>query len=88
MCAITASVTSDPEKLIPFFVTRQIFTGSGRVGAASPQDAWIQMDRLIVPRATLHQGSPQAMIPFQISQRADHIREQGKDVDIWNTAGE
>ncbi|MFO0706279.1 MAG: proteasome accessory factor PafA2 family protein [Nitrospira sp.] len=59
--------------LVTFLVTRQIFTGSGRVGAASPQDAWIQMDRLIVPRASLHQSGPQAMIPFQISQRADHI---------------
>jgi len=59
--------------LVTFLVTRQIFTGSGRIGAASPQDAWIQMDRLIVPRAALHQGLPQPRIPFQISQRADHI---------------
>jgi proteasome accessory factor A len=59
--------------LVAFLVTRQIFTGSGRVGSASPQDAWIQMDRLIVPRAALGRGSDRAPLPFQISQRADHI---------------
>jgi proteasome accessory factor A len=59
--------------LVTFLVTRQIFTGSGRVGAASPQDAWIQMDRLIVPRAAIGHGAPSTPLPFQISQRADHI---------------
>lgn len=59
--------------LVTFLVTRQIFTGSGRVGAASPQDAWIQMDRLIVPRAALGHGAASPQLPFQISQRADHI---------------
>jgi proteasome accessory factor A len=59
--------------LVTFLVTRQIFTGSGRVGAASPQDAWVQMDRLIVPRPTLHHGSQLPTLPFQISQRADYI---------------
>lgn len=59
--------------LVTFLVTRQIFTGSGRVGAASPQDAWIQMDRLIVPRAAVAHGRSASQLPFQISQRADHI---------------
>lgn len=59
--------------LVTFLVTRQIFTGAGRVGAASPQDAWIQMDRLIVPRAAIGRGPDVARMPFQISQRADHI---------------
>ena len=58
--------------LVTHLVTRQIFTGSGRVGAASPQDAWIQMDRLIVPRAAIGRSAP-IQLPFQISQRADHI---------------
>lgn len=58
--------------LVTFLVTRQIFTGSGRVGAAGPQDAWIQMDRLIIPRAALGVGA-NANLPFQISQRADYI---------------
>ncbi len=59
--------------LVTFLVTRQIFTGSGRVGAASPQDAWIQMDRLIVPRTAMGRASTAVQLPFQISQRADHI---------------
>jgi len=59
--------------LVTFLVTRQIFTGSGRIGAASPQDAWIQMDRLIVPRTVVGHHSAGAQPPFQISQRADHI---------------
>lgn len=59
--------------LVTFLVTRQIFTGSGRVGSANPQDAWVQMDRLIVPRAALGHGGGGAQVPFQISQRADHI---------------
>jgi proteasome accessory factor A len=59
--------------LVTFLVTRQIFTGSGRVGAASPQDAWIQMDRLIVPRAAIGRSPMSVQLPFQISQRADHI---------------
>ncbi len=59
--------------LVTFLVTRQIFTGSGRVGAASPQDAWIQMDRLIVPRAAMGYHPNEVQPAFQISQRADHI---------------
>src|SRR5262249_25544609 len=59
--------------LVTFLVTRQIFTGSGRVGAASPQDAWIQMDRLIVPRAAISHSMMASQLPFQISQRADYI---------------
>jgi proteasome accessory factor A len=59
--------------LVTFLVTRQIFTGTGRIGAASPQDAWIQMDRLIVPRAAVGHGPDVSQLPFQISQRADHI---------------
>jgi proteasome accessory factor A len=59
--------------LVTFLVTRQIFTGSGRVGSANPQDAWVQMDRLIVPRTALGHGGGGVQVPFQISQRADHI---------------
>jgi proteasome accessory factor A len=58
--------------LVTFLVTRQIFTGSGRVGSAFPQDAWVQMDRLIVPRSAFG-GYRASEPPFQISQRADHI---------------
>ncbi len=59
--------------LVTFLVTRQIFTGSGRIGAAGPQDAWIQMDRLIVPRTLMRHPSAAVQPPFQLSQRADHI---------------
>jgi len=58
---------------VTFLVTRQIFTGAGRVGTAGPQDAWIQMDRLIVPRGATHRHAQQPVLPFQLSQRADYI---------------
>jgi len=59
--------------LVTFLVTRQIFTGSGRVGSARPQDAWIQVNRLIVPRASIGHSHVGMTLPFQISQRADYI---------------
>jgi proteasome accessory factor A len=59
--------------LVTFLVTRQIFAGAGRIGTAGPQDSWLQMDRLIVPRAAVCAFRDQPMLPFQISQRADHI---------------
>ena len=58
--------------LVTFLVTRQIFTGSGRVGSAALQDAWIQTDRLLIPRSALN-AHHVSESPFQISQRADYI---------------
>jgi len=58
--------------LVTFLVTRQIFTGSGRIGSAAPQDAWIQVDRLLVPRSAFSVQHV-SELPFQISQRADYI---------------
>jgi proteasome accessory factor A len=58
---------------VTFLVTRQIFTGAGRIGSAGPQDAWIQMDRLIVPRGASHRYAQESLLPFQLSQRADYI---------------
>lgn len=49
-------------QMIPFLVTRQIFTGSGRVGAHFAPDGWVILDKEGLPR-----------VDFQISQRADHI---------------
>ncbi|MFY9269604.1 MAG: proteasome accessory factor PafA2 family protein [Candidatus Manganitrophaceae bacterium] len=49
-------------RLIPFLVTRQIFTGAGRVGAHAVHDDWIFLKE-----------QPIAGVDFQISQRADHI---------------
>jgi len=59
--------------LVTFLVTRQIFTGAGRVGSAGVQDAWVQMDRLIVPRSATGLRRDPGHLPFQISQRADYI---------------
>jgi len=59
--------------LVTFLVTRQIFTGAGRVGSAGIQDSWVQMDRLIVPRSASGLGRDADHLPFQISQRADYI---------------
>jgi len=59
--------------LIPFLVTRQIFTGAGRIGAASTQEAWVQQGQLIVLSSGLRDADHRPQIPYQISQRADHI---------------
>lgn len=49
-------------RLVPFLVTRQIFTGTGRLGAN------------FVPQGFVYLGTEKfPEIPFQISQRADHI---------------
>ena len=60
-------------KLIPFLVTRQIFTGAGRIGAAGTPDGWIPMDQLLIRRPGLRNAGDPVVVPFQISQRADHI---------------
>lgn len=49
-------------QLIPFLVTRQIFTGAGRVGAHLVPDGWVMLGERELPQ-----------VDFQISQRADHI---------------
>ncbi|MBI1824611.1 MAG: proteasome accessory factor PafA2 family protein [Nitrospirae bacterium] len=49
-------------QMIPFLVTRQIFTGSGRVGAHFVPDGWILLGESKFPE-----------VNFQLSQRADHI---------------
>ncbi|MFQ5589060.1 MAG: proteasome accessory factor PafA2 family protein [Nitrospiria bacterium] len=49
-------------RLVSFLVTRQVFTGAGRLGAT------------FVPEGFVALGDPEFPdIPFQISQRADHI---------------
>lgn len=47
--------------LISFLATRQVFTGSGRVGQANPLAFDFELPR------------PEGTVDFQISQRADHI---------------
>jgi proteasome accessory factor A len=64
--------------LIPFLVTRQVFTGAGRIGAAAP-DTWIPVIQAGGGRPWLRdalitrESIERTMGPFQISQRADHI---------------
>ncbi|MES4786313.1 MAG: hypothetical protein C4294_11390 [Nitrospiraceae bacterium] len=60
-------------KLVPFLVTRQIFAGAGRVGAAGVSDEWVQVGHLILHRPGLRDARTRPTLPFQISQRADHI---------------
>jgi proteasome accessory factor A len=49
-------------QMLPFLVTRQIFTGAGRVGAHFVPDGWILLGETRFPD-----------VDFQLSQRADHI---------------
>ncbi len=56
-----------------FLVTRQIFTGAGRVGAAGDAESWMQVGQLIVPRSGLGESRHRPAVPFQLSQRSDHI---------------
>ncbi|MFQ5579380.1 MAG: proteasome accessory factor PafA2 family protein [Nitrospiria bacterium] len=49
-------------QMIPFLVTRQIFTGSGRVGVQNAPEGWVVRD--------VDKSPP---VRYQISQRADHI---------------
>ncbi len=60
-------------KLVSFLVTRQIFTGAGRVGATGTPDGWVPMDQLLVRRPGLRNAGDRVTVPFQISQRSDHI---------------
>ncbi|TKB73480.1 MAG: hypothetical protein E8D45_09200, partial [Nitrospira sp.] len=59
--------------LVSFLVTRQIFTGAGRVGAAGDAESWMPVGRLIVPRSGMGERRDRPLVPFQLSQRSDHI---------------
>src|SRR6185503_9814900 len=62
--------------LVSFLVTRQPYTGAGRVGAAVTSDEWVQVGRvgqLVLHRPGLRDTETREVVPFQISQRADHI---------------
>jgi proteasome accessory factor A len=61
------------QPLVTFLVTRQLFTGAGRVGAAGDAESWMQVGQLIVPRAGLRESRHRPSVPFQLSQRSDHI---------------
>ena len=59
--------------LVACLVTRQVFTGAGRVGAAATPDEWVQVGQIILHRPGLRDARDRTVLPFQISQRADHI---------------
>lgn len=61
------------QPLVTFLVTRQIFTGAGRVGAAGDAESWMQVGQLIVPRSGMGESRHRPLVPFQLSQRSDHI---------------
>jgi proteasome accessory factor A len=56
-------------QLLPFLVTRQIYSGTGRVGIHQTLGDWI----LLEEGKGSKKDSPSGQSPFQISQRADHI---------------
>ena len=61
-------------KLIPFLVTRQIYTGAGRIGAAEILDDWVAIENFRGERQkAIPNLAEQDKVPFQISQRADYI---------------
>ena len=61
-------------KLIPFLVTRQIYTGSGRIGVAEGIEDWIAIEHLSPKtHSPLRNHSEALRIPYQISQRSDFI---------------
>ncbi|HIN32586.1 MAG TPA: hypothetical protein EYM83_01390 [Nitrospirales bacterium] len=59
--------------LIPFLVTRQIFTGAGRIGVTETPDGWIPLELLMEDRVQPDAHIDADVPPFQISQRSDHI---------------
>jgi proteasome accessory factor A len=62
--------------LVSFLVSRQVYSGAGRIGAAATSDEWVQVGhvgQLILHRPGLRDTQTRAVVPFQISQRADHI---------------
>jgi proteasome accessory factor A len=59
--------------LVTFLVTRQIFTGSGRIGCATDPNEWVQIGGLLLHRPGLRDARNRVMLPYQISQRADFI---------------
>ena len=60
-------------KLIPFLVTRQIFTGAGRIGVTEIYDGWVPIEQLNQKGPGFRDQHGRPTVPYQISQRADHI---------------
>jgi len=59
--------------LMPFLVTRQVFTGAGRIGMARTTEGWVGLDD-IEGRGTPHSRlTDEEPVIYQISQRPDYI---------------
>lgn len=75
--ALEEFFTKQVDKLLPFFVTRQIFAGVGRVGGHKLVTGMQSLDKLdpvdYVWVSNFYDVSPDDSVPFQLSQRADHI---------------
>ena len=59
--------------LMPFLVTRQVFTGAGRIGMARTADGWIGLDDIEGGRGNHSGSSAEEPVIYQISQRPDYI---------------
>lgn len=59
--------------LMPFLVTRQVFTGAGRIGTARSADGWIALEDIEGPGGGRSRKSTEEGIIYQISQRPDYI---------------
>ncbi len=60
-------------QLVPFLVTRQVFTGAGRIGMANMMEGWIGIEEIDggrLKRTSTHKDHP---VIYQISQRPDYI---------------
>jgi len=60
-------------QLIPFLVTRQVFTGAGRVGMTRNFEGWIELEDIEGVTSPRSNKSGQSPLAFQISQRPDFI---------------
>ncbi len=60
-------------QLLPFLVTRQIFTGAGRIGVADTSESWIPVLQPGGVRRPSRDSRVKDLVPYQISQRSDHI---------------
>lgn len=69
--------TEQVPKILPFFVTRQIFAGVGRVGGhrlVTGMQSLAKMDPVdYVWVSNFYDVAPDDSVQFQLSQRADHI---------------
>jgi proteasome accessory factor A len=59
--------------LMPFLVTRQVFTGAGRIGMARSAEEWVGLDDIEGRGGDRSRKSAEEAVIYQISQRPDYI---------------